>query len=198
MLNKIWAFMILIGIGYGCFTGKCESLSEAALSSSKEAITLCITMLGVMALWVGLMRIAESSGLIKRLTRALRPFLQFLFPRLDPNSKAMEYIAANVIANLFGLGWAATPAGLKAMAELSKKQNRHEPGLSLDTATKEMCNFLILNISSLQLIPVSIIAYRSQYGSVNPSSIILPAMLATSVSTIAGIVFLKIMDRKSN
>lgn len=226
MLNYIWAFMIIIGILYGCLTGNMAALSNAALDSAKEAVSLCITMLGVMSLWVGLMQIAQKSGLIAAMTQKLGPLLRLLFPRLDPESKAMEYISTNVIANILGLGWACTPAGLKAMEELKKIQeqraqcdyyhadqqtsrqhgladrsgtdnfkcNRH---IDLSAASNEMCNFLILNISSLQLIPVNIIVYRSQYGSVNPTAIILPAIIATSFSTLAGILFIKLADRNS-
>lgn len=203
MLNYIWAFMIIIGIVYGCLTGNMAALSNAALDSAKEAVTLCITMLGVMSLWVGLMQIAQKSGLIGAMTQKLDPLLHFLFPRLEKNSKAMEYISTNVIANILGLGWACTPAGLKAMEELKKLEEKKAQSGSqrtgrtdLSVASNEMCNFLILNISSLQLIPVNIIVYRSQYGSVNPTAIILPAIIATSFSTLAGILFIKLADRK--
>lgn len=208
MLNYIWAFMIIIGILYGCLTGNMAALSNAALDSAKEAVSLCITMLGVMSLWVGLMQIAQKSGLIAAMTQKLGPLLRLLFPRLDPGSKAMEYISTNVIANILGLGWACTPAGLKAMEELKKiEEKRTQTGnmrsdstdhirkRDLSAASNEMCNFLILNISSLQLIPVNIIVYRSQYGSVNPTAIILPAIIATTFSTLAGILFIKLADR---
>lgn len=194
MLNYIWSFMIIIGILYGSFTGNMAEVSNAALDSAKEAVTLCITMLGIMSFWVGLMQIAQKTGIIASLTRKLRPFICFLFPRLKHEEKALEYISTNVIANILGLGWACTPAGLKAMEELKKIQERSEP--SSDRASNEMCGFLILNISSLQLIPVNMIVYRSQYGSVNPTAIIAPAILATSFSTLVGILFLKIADRK--
>lgn len=193
MLNYIWAGMILIGIVYGSLTGCVPELSAAALDSAKEAVTLCITMLGVMSLWVGLMQIAKKSGLIASLTRLLSPFLLFLFPNLKKEEKAMEYISTNVIANLLGLGWACTPAGLKAMEELARVNEKR--GVPKGIASNEMCDFLILNISSLQLIPVNIIAYRSQYGSTNPTGIIIPAILATFASTIAGILFIKLISR---
>lgn len=199
MLNYIWAFMIIIGIIYGCLTGNMAALSNAALDSAKEAVTLCITMLGVMSLWVGLMQIAQKSGLIGAMTQKLGPLLHFLFPRIERKSKAMEYISTNVIANILGLGWACTPAGLKAMEELKKleeKKAQTDRRTDLSAASNEMCNFLILNISSLQLIPVNIIVYRSQYGSVNPTAIILPAIIATSFSTLAGILFIKLADRQ--
>ena len=186
MLNYLWSGMILIGILFAAFSGKMSDITIAALDSSKEAVTLCITMMGVMSFWTGLMGIAEKSGILKTATVRLSPLIHFLFPELPKDHPAEKPIAANIIANVLGLGWAATPAGLSAMKELRK--------LEADTgqATDAMCDFLILNISSLQLIPVSIIAYRSQYGSVAPASIIGPAILATCVSTGAAVVFIKI------
>lgn len=195
MLNYLWAFMILIGIIYGAFHGTMAEISSAALDSSKEAVSLCITMLGVMSLWTGLMQIAQKAGIIASLTRKITPFLRFLFPSLRDEQRALEYISTNVIANILGLGWACTPAGLKAMEEMRRIQLRR--GKNPDIASNEMCGFLILNISSLQLIPVNMIVYRSQYGSVNPAAIIGPAILATSLSTLAGIIFLKIADMRS-
>ena len=207
MLNYIWAFMILIGVVYGAFTGKMAEVTNAALDSAGDAVSLCITMIGVMALWVGLMEIAQKSGLIAKLTRGIQPFISFLFPRIPKGHPAREYIATNLIANVLGLGWACTPAGLKAMEELAKleaergnpaylpeQQGIKEAGTRV--ASNEMCTFLILNISSLQLIPVNMIAYRSQYGSVNPAGIIAPAILATFVSTLTAVVYCKGKDRK--
>ena len=196
MLNYLWAFMILTGILYGTFHGTMAEISSAALDSAKEAITLCITMLGVMSFWTGLMQIAQTSGIIASMTRKITPFLRFLFPSLKNETKAMEYISTNVIANVLGLGWACTPAGLKAMEEMQKIRLRH--GENPDIASNEMCGFLILNISSLQLIPVNMIVYRSQYGSVDPTAIIAPAIVATFFSTLAGIIFLKIADIRSH
>ncbi len=225
MLNYIWAFMILIGVVYGAFTGKMAEVTNAALDSAGDAVSLCITMIGVMALWVGLMEIAQKSGLIAKLTKGIQPFISFLFPRIPKGHPAREYIATNLIANVLGLGWACTPAGLKAMEELAKLEaERGTPGYALDgtakksdaeaagvhdggamgrgkgkqerVASNEMCTFLILNISSLQLIPVNMIAYRSQYGSVNPTGIIAPAIVATFVSTAVAVVYCKGKDRK--
>jgi spore maturation protein A len=183
MLNKLWGFMILIGILFAAVTGKIGDVGTAALDASKEAVTLCITMLGIMSMWTGLMQIAKKAGIIDALTRAIRPILAFLFPGVPKDHKANEYMAANMISNVLGLGWAATPVGLKAMEELKKLNH------SSHTASADMCTFLIINISSLQLIPVSIIAYRSQYGSANPTSIIGMALIATAVSTAAGVIF---------
>ena len=118
MLNKLWGFMILIGILFAAATGKIGDVGTAALDSSKEAVTLCITMLGIMSMWTGLMNIAKKAGIIDALTRALRPVLAFLFPNVPRDHKANEYMAANIISNVLGLGWAATPVGLKAMEEL--------------------------------------------------------------------------------
>ena len=189
-MNYLWAFMILTGIIYGAFHGTLPQITTAALDSAKEAVTLCITMMGVMSFWVGLMRIAEKAGIIEGLSRRMRPVLHFLFPDLPQEHPANEYIAANMIANVFGLGWAATPAGLKAMEELA--EIKKEKGLPEEVASNEMCTFLILNISSLQLIPVSVIAYRSQYGSANPSMITGPAILATAISTLVAVIFCKL------
>lgn len=203
MLNYLWGFMLLIGVVYAAITGNLPAITDAALDSAKEAVTLCITMTGVMAFWVGLMRIAENAGLISAATRKLKPFLRFLFPNLPPEHAANEYIATNMIANVFGLGWAATPAGLKAMEELSKlEEDRREGRISgpvrrRGIASNEMCTFLIINISSLQLIPVNMIAYRSQYGSANPAAVIMPALIATTVTTVCGILFAKMMGSKS-
>lgn len=188
MLNYLWGFMIVIGIIYAALTGNLPAVTNAALDSSKEAVTLCITMLGIMSLWVGLMRIAESCGIIRGTTRLLNPLLRFMFPNIPNDHKANEYISTNIIANVFGLGWAATPAGLKAMDAMGELNHHNK------VASKEMCTFLILNVSSFQLIPVNMIAYRSQYGSTNPTAILGPAMIATFFSTLAGIVFSKVMS----
>lgn len=204
MLNYIWAFMILVGIIYGACTGHMEQVTNAALDSAGEAVSLCITMLGVMALWVGLMEIAQRAGIIAGLTKGISPFIDFLFPMLPKQHKARDYIATNIIANILGLGWACTPAGLKAMEELAQLEaERGNPDYQVHKkqgttgtrmASSEMCTFLILNISSLQLIPVNIIAYRSQYGSVNPARIVAPAIVATAISTLAAVIFCKIMQ----
>ena len=221
--------MILIGVVYGAIAGKMAEVTNAALDSAGDAVSLCITMIGVMALWVGLMEIAQKSGLIAKLTRGIQPFIRFLFPRIPEGHPAREYIATNLIANVLGLGWACTPAGLKAMEELAKleaergtpeyvpagkgifedgRKMRNKAGkngseLPVDTsgksgrvASNEMCTFLILNISSLQLIPVNMIAYRQQYGSVNPAGIIAPAIVATFVSTLTAVVYCKVKNRK--
>lgn len=200
MLDILWGMMLLIGILYGAATGNMSKVTDAALSSAKEAVSLCIAMAGIVAMWVGVMEIARASGLVERMTKAMKPLLWFLFPEVPAEHKAMEFISANMIANFLGLGWAATPFGLKAMEELGNLEDDRRQGRALGTvrkkgiASNEMCTFLILNISSLQLIPVNIIAYRSQYGSVNPTAIVGPGIVATAVSTVVAILFCKIMN----
>ena len=189
MINLLWGIMIISGMGYAICTGHGKEVGIATINASKEAVELAMAMLGVMGLWMGLMEIAIKSGIISKLTKILNPIMKILFPDLPKESKVKEYIISNFVANILGLGWAATPVGLKAMKELRKLNDNSE------VASIDMCTFLIINISSLQLIPINIIAYRSQYGSVNPSWIIGYSILATGVSTIAGILF-SIVARK--
>ena len=163
MLDYMWGIMIAIGVLYGAATGNLEAVTQAVLDSAGEAVSICITMIGVMSLWVGLMQIAKEAGLIEKMTEAIRPAIHFMFPKIPAKHPALEYISTNVIANILGLGWAATPAGLKAMEALADlEQERHQSGeasvKSTASASDEMCTFLVLNISSLQLIPVTIIA----------------------------------------
>lgn len=197
MLNYLWAFMILIGIVYGAVTGNIEAVSNGILDSATEAVTLCIKMLGIIAMWTGIMHIGEKSGLVDSAAKHLSPLIRFLFPGIPEGHPAKEHIATNMIANFLGLGWAATPAGLKAMESLRELSKERNGDRYKGIASNEMCTFLVINISSLQLIPVNMIAYRSQYGSVNPAAIVVPALIATIISTVAGIVFCKIMCRKN-
>lgn len=186
--------MIIIGIIVGVLNGNIAEVGNAAINSSKEAVTLCISMVGIMAMWTGMMQVAKRCGLVASFTKGLRPVIRFLFPGLPKGHIVNEYIASNMIANLLGLGWAATPMGLMAMKELKKLNN------DSDLASCDMCTLLIVNISSLQLIPVNIIAYRSQYGSVNPAEILMAGIITTSISTLAGVIFAttarKISSRK--
>lgn len=208
----------MLAVIYASFTGNMSQVTDAALDSAGEAISLCLTMAGVVALWMGLMEIARKAGLVQKLTKGIGPFLRFMFPRIPKGHPAGDYIATNIIANILGLGWACTPAGLKAMEELAKlEEERGTPGYEAAAGTgdvrkknaagalqakpverrasNEMCNFLILNISSLQLIPVNMIAYRSQYGSVNPTAIIAPAIAATLFSSFVAVLYCKWKDR---
>lgn len=210
MLNYLWGFMILLGLGMGIVTGQVEAVSNASIDSAGEAVNMAVTMLGIMSMWTGLIEVARQAGLMDRMTRALRPVLKFLFPRIPRHHPVQEYLTANILANILGLGWAATPMGLKAMAELApiereriaqeiyRKEGRqiNPDQVRLTKASDEMCTFLVLNISSLQVIPVSIIAYRAQYGSVNPAAVVVPGLVATTVSTVAAIIFCRIMCKK--
>lgn len=197
MIHYIWGFMILIGITVGVVTGETRSVNTSIIDGAKEAVSLCISMVGIMAFWTGLMEIAREAGIIKYLTYKLEKVLGFLFPQIPKNHVAKEYIASNMIANILGLGWAATPLGLKAMAELSKLEEQN-PTVPKGTASKAMCTFLIINVSSLQLIPVNVIAYRSQYGSINPTAVVGPGLVATLISTGVAVIFCSMMQRNSS
>ena len=190
-MNYLWGGMIVIGVIFGALHGGFGLITEAAVDSAKEAVNLAIAMAGVVAMWSGLMEIAQETGMLAACTKRLRPLLKFLFPGLQQESRANELIATNFIANIFGLGWAATPAGLEAMQELKLLS-----GEKRGVASREMCTFLVLNISSLQLIPVNMIAYRSQYGSVNPAAIVGPGIVATLVSTLTAVILCKVMRGK--
>lgn len=198
-MNYLWGGMLIVGIIYGALTGNLNEVTNGAINASKEAVSLAVALLGVTAMWSGLMEIASGAGIIDWLTRKIRPILRFLFPRITDGHPALEAISVNMIANFFGLGAAATPAGLRAMEELEgleEQRRKKGHGAPRGTANREMCTFLIVNISSLQLIPVNVIAYRGQYGSVNPTAIVGPAIAATAVSTLAGVVFCKVMDKR--
>ncbi len=195
-MNYLWGGMLLTGIVYGVLTGNVKDITDAVLASSREAITLCFTMFGIVAFWSGLMEVAVDAGIMKGMTKLLKPVMGFLFPKIPKDHPALTSISANFVANILGLGWAATPAGLRAMSELAHLEE--ERGKLTDVASDEMCTFLVINISSLQLIPVNIIAYRSQYGSVNPAGIIAPAILATLVGTFVAVFFCKWKTRFIN
>ena len=188
MLSYIWSGMIVIGILVSIFTGRIAYVTNAALDSAREAVTLALTLLGIIAMWTGLLSIAEKSGMVAKVARKMEPALAHLFPDLPRNSKAIEYISTNFMANILGLGWAATPAGIKAMQEMQR--HNHNSG----TASRSMCMFMIINTSSLQIVSVNIIAFRVQYGSANASEIIGPSILVTILTTIAGILFAKLCE----
>ena len=206
-MTYLWSGMIIIGIIYGALTGNLKAVTEAAVSSGKDAVTLCISMAGMVAMWSGLMKIAEMAGIVEKLSGKLRPVMRFLFPDLDPDSEPCKYISLNFLSNILGLGWAATPAGLKAMESLAELEDRRieiskkkwkgsKSEQRTGIASKEMCTFLIINISSLQLIPVNMIAYRAQYGSADPAAVVGPGMVATAVSTVTAVIFCRIMNRR--
>lgn len=204
MMNYLWGGMLIIGIIYGALTGTMQEVTDAVLQSSKEAITLSISMLGIVAFWSGLMQIAVEAGLMEGMMKWMNPIMRLLFPRIPHNHESLTAISTNCVANILGLGWAATPAGLQAMEKLAlleeqrgnPQYQREQNTQMIREASDEMCTFLTLNISSLQLIPVSMLAYRSQYGSVNPAAIIAPAIIATSINTVLAIGFCMVMCRR--
>lgn len=206
MMNYLWGGMLIIGIVYGAITGNMQAITDSVLTSAKEAVTLSLTMLGIVAFWSGLMEVAVEAGIMESMTKMLAPLLQYLFPKIPKEHPALSSIAVNFVANILGLGWAATPAGLKAMKELAQlerergnqaylESDKNNTGSVIRMASDEMCTFLVMNISSLQLIPVSVIAYRSQYGSVNPAGIIMPAIVATLINSLVAIVYCKIKQK---
>ena len=185
MLNKLWGAMIITGVVWGILSGNGSGTAQAFIDGSRDAVSLAVTMAGIMAFWSGIMKIAEKAGVVSALTNLLMPINRALFPTVPKNHKAMKWISANFAANFFGLGWAATPLGLEAMKELHKLNDKK------NTATDAMCMFLIINISSIQLLSINIIAYRTQYLSQNPWEVVLPTIIATAVSTMAGIISAK-------
>ena len=190
MIHAIWSCLMLISLGFSFFSGNLELMTAAVMDGAKEAVNLCIIMAAVVGLWSGLMEIGIHSGMIDKLSSWMKVFLVWMFPGLKNNENVMKYIAFNFAANILGLGWAATPSGLGAMEEMRLETKG-------DEATDEMCTFVLLNVSSLQLIPLTIIVYRSQYGSPVPTAIVIPGLVATAISTVTAILFSKIMCKKS-
>jgi len=188
MLNGLWGGMIMLAIIVALFTGNIPELTNAAIESARDAVTLCITMLGIMSMWAGLLTVAEKAGLVQALAKRSRPLLRWLFPDLGRNHPAHEPIATNFIANILGLGWAATPSGLRAMSVLQEENPQK------DTATRSMRMFMVINMSSLQLVTISIVAFRMQYNSANPSEIIGPGLVVTAITTVVAVVYCKILD----
>ncbi|KXL54079.1 spore maturation protein A [Anaerotignum neopropionicum] len=189
MLDAIWGFFIIGGILTGAALGRMDMVTAAVISGGKSAVELAITMGGVVAMWSGVLKIAEKGGMIDSLSVKLTPAMDFLFPSVPRNHKARQYIAANFAANFLGLGWAATPAGLMAMKELQKLNKEKE------CATGAMCMFLTINMSSLQLVTVNILAYRTEFGSQAPAEIVGVGIVATLITTLVGMLAAKIMDK---
>lgn len=190
MLNYIWLGLIVLAVILGGFNGQLQAVTNAAFEACKTAVmTLALPLAGVMALWLGLMKLAEAAGLVNHLARGLRPVLRWLFPDVPANHPAMGSMVMNMAANMLGLNNAATPLGLRAMQDLEKLNPR--PG----TATNAMCTFLAINTSSIQLIPATTVAILAAAGSKNPTVIIGTAFFATCCSTIAGLIAVKTLER---
>ena len=191
MVNVIWAGLIFIAIIYSLLTGNFETINNGILTHATSGVNLILEMMPLIVLWTGIMKIAESSGLLQVFSKMLNPILSRLFPSLHKEHKALGYIASNIAANMLGLGSAATPFGLKAMEELQKDNPKK------DTATEAMITFLVLNTGGVTLIPTTVIALRIMHGSVNPTEIIITSILATAVSSISGLLLDCVMRRKN-
>ena len=188
MLNVIWGFFLIGGILTGAFLGRMDLVTNAVIDGGRNAVELAFTMAGVVAVWSGILKIAEKGGMSDALAEKMEPFLDFLFPEVPRGHAARRYISANFAANFLGLGWAATPAGLLAMEELAKLNGK------TGRASNAMCMFLVVNMSSLQLVTVNILAYRAEYGSAAPAEIMGAGIAATLGTTLVGILLAKILE----
>lgn len=190
-MNKVWIFMILISIIIGTFKGLASEMVNAIFTSTKTATENSINIIGMICLWSGLMKIAEECGLVKKLSKIVSPFLNFLFPKLKKGDEARGFIALNMTANLLGLGNVATPLGLNAMEKLQENNNVG------DTLSDDMMMLIVINTASIQLIPTSIIALRVAHGSQNPVIVVVPILIASITSVIAGIILVKLKCKKA-
>ncbi len=192
MLNYVWVGMILTGFIIGSINGRLDEVTQAAFSSAAGAVELSLGLLGIMCLWSGIMNIVKKSGLMNAIAKASQPLLKLLFPQTAKNNNALSAIVMNMAANFLGLGNAATPLGIKAMKEM-QKSNPYP-----DTATDDMCMFIVLNTAAIQLIPTTIIALRSKCGAVNPSDITVCIWLVSIFSTIIGVLLVIIFSKKKS
>ncbi|UOQ47540.1 spore maturation protein [Gracilibacillus caseinilyticus] len=188
MINVIWALMAVIGIVYAMFNGTMEEVNQALFDGSSEAVTLVISLSSVLIFWLGMMRVAERAGILEAFAKLARPIVRRLFPEIPAGHPAMGYILANFSANLFGLGNAATPMGIKAMEEMKKISQS-------DRASNAMITFLVINTSSITLIPTTVIAIRLQYGSQAPTEIVASTILATTITTVSAIFIDRLLRR---
>ncbi len=191
MLNYIWGGMILVSFVVSIFTGRIDETAKAAMDGAGAAVETCIGLLGVMCLWTGIAKIAENSGLTKIFAKLLRPVTRIIFPKLKPGSAALDAIVMNMVANLLGMGNAATPLGIKPMKELDRV-NRHG-----SEASDEMCMFVVVNTASIQLIPATVIALRQASGSANPAEIVVPIWICSICAVIVGVTAAKLFQKRS-
>lgn len=189
-MNYIWSGMILLSLAVGFFTGRINEVAAAAVDGAAGAVTLCISLLGIMCLWTGLAKIGERAGLIDRIARLMRPLIRFLFPALGKNSAAVGAIVMNMVANLLGMGNVATPLGIAAMRELDR-ENRFR-----GDASDEMCMFAVINTASLQLIPTTVISLRQSFGSAEASAVIVPVWITSICALAAGVAAAKLFQRR--
>ena len=192
MLNLVWPIFIIISFSYAIFSGNLQNLNSSIFDSVESAVNLSITMLGTMCLWSGIMNVATNTNIMKMMNKMLKPIIRFLFPEIKENKKAQNEISMNMVANILGLGNAATPLGLKAMETL-QKENKNKEELS-----NSMIMLIVINTASIQLIPTTIIAIRSSLGAQNPTSIIVPVWIATICAAIVGIFVTKLLIKYSN
>ena len=190
MLNILWPIFIILSFIYALISGKVNEVNNGIFTSLSDAVQLSITFLGTICLWNGIMEIAKKTSLINKMTNFLKPFINFLFPELKENKIAKQEISMNMIANILGLGNAATPLGIKAMKTMQKDNK------AKDTLTNSMMMFIVINTASLQLIATNVIAIRTSLNSGNPTSIILPVWIATVIAAVVGITFTKIIIKK--
>ena len=188
-MNAVFFVLVLAAVGFAAVTGSMDAVSRSLASSAESAVTLSLGLVGIMALWLGLVRVAEEAGLVRGLARLVAPVMRRLFPDVPPDHPAMGSMVMNIAANMLGLNNAATPLGLKAMEDLQSLNEQK------DTATDAMALFLAINTSSVQLLPMTIIGLRAAAGAEQPGDILLPAFLATCVSTGVGIVAAKLLSR---
>ncbi|RYM05364.1 spore maturation protein [Sporolactobacillus sp. THM7-7] len=181
MINLIWVALFLVGMVYALFNGTVDEVNQAIFKSASEGVTLCIGLISVLIFWLGLMKVAEEAGLLSKLSRLFKPLMKRIFPEVPPSHPAMGYILSNTIANLFGLGNAATPMGIKAMEELKKLNG------GKDSPSRSMITLLALNTSGMTLIPTTVIGIRMQYGSASPTDIVGPTLIATLCTTLSAI-----------
>lgn len=186
MLNMLWPVFIIVSVFFSIILGNVKELNSSIFQSTADAVNLSITLLGTMCLWNGIMQIASKTSMIEKITRILKPIMKILFPNIKKNSDVYNTISMNMIANILGLGNAATPLGIKAM-ELMQKENADKKVLNNDMAT-----FIVLNTASIQIIPTTVIAIRTSVGSQNPTSIIFPVWIATVCAAIAGMCAVKL------
>lgn len=186
-LNKIWPWLIIISLVVGIFNGKVEEITTSLFESAKSSIETFINIFGIISLWSGLMNIAEKSKLIEKAQKVVYPAIKFLFPDVPKDSNAIGNIAMNMTANIIGLGNVATPVGLKVMEELQKINPQK------DCLSKSMLMFLVLNMSSIQLIPTTVIALRASYGSQNSAEVVIPVIISSFTAVIVGVIIVKTM-----
>lgn len=190
MLNILWPVFIILSYIYAIISGKIEEINNGLFASLQETVELTLTFLGTICLWNGIMQIAKHTTLIEKMSKILQPVINFLFPDLKKNTTAKKEISMNMIANILGLGNAATPLGIKAMQTMQKDNTKK------DTLSNSMMMFIVINTASIQLIPTNVIAIRSSLNSENPTSIILPVWIATIVAAVVGISLTKILIKK--